>query len=570
MVESMSPAYKASVRVSAYRLTTPTPSVWRVNNHYGSACFTACTVPIVGTHREAEFSKSFQHDFAQAAMHKKTTIWIPAWVACIVCGLLPTSFAEDRPNIVILYADDLGYGDLGCYNLESKIPTSNLDALAREGRRFTDAHSSSGICSPSRYALLTGRYHWRKFHAIVNSFGPSVFEADDWTLPEMLRAGGYSTACIGKWHLGWNWDSLRKEGVVPQKQGANTVYRPDDLDWRRPIPEGPCAHGFEYYFGDDVPNFPPYTWIENDRVVTVPTEMYIPNPRPAEGAPEGRPGPMAPGWRQDQVMPTLTAKAVEWLRQAAADDKPFFLYFPFTSPHAPILPTEDFQGKSQAGPYGDYVAQSDGTVGQILQTLDELGVRESTLVIFASDNGPETYAYERIRTFEHRSAGPLRGLKRDLWEGGHRVPLIIRWPGRVPAGTVCDGLISQIDLFATLAAIVGQSLPPGAAGDSHDQTPLLFGQGESARNSLVHNTNPNHYAIRNGQWLLIAAPSGSVSKVPDWLVSQEGYDESPQEHGLYDLAADLGQRRNLAAVQPERVRAMLEQLARVRAAAEDR
>ena len=497
-------------------------------------------------------------------MNIKSILWIAGWVACFASGAIAASFAEELPHIVLIYADDLGYGDLGCYNPESKIPTPHLDGLAREGRRFTDAHSSSGICSPSRYALLTGKYHWRKFHAIVNSFGPSVFAADELTLPEMLRRQGYATACVGKWHLGWDWEAVVKEGVAPQKQGGNIVYRPDDLDWSRPIPDGPCAHGFDYYFGDDVPNFPPYTWIENDHVVAAPTEMYIPHPRPAEGAPEGRPGPMAPGWRQDQVMPTLTSQAVDWLKKAASEDKPFFLYFPFTSPHAPILATEDFQGRSQAGPYGDYVVQSDWTVGQILQTLDELGLRDSTLVIFASDNGPETYAYERVRTFEHRSMGPLRGLKRDLWEGGHRVPLIVRWPGHVPPGTVCDGLISQIDLFASLASILGCSLPAGVAGDSCDQTPLLFGQGESARTGLVHNTNPNHYAIRDGQWLLIAAPTGSISKVPDWLLRQEAFQDGPAEYCLYDLSADLGQRRNLALQQPARVQRMLQQLQQIR------
>ncbi|MHC4679783.1 MAG: sulfatase-like hydrolase/transferase, partial [Planctomycetota bacterium] len=275
------------------------------------------------------------------------------------------------PNIVIMYADDMGYGDLAIQNPESRIPTPNLDRLAGEGIRFTDAHSSSGVCTPSRYALLTGRYHWRKFHGIVNAFGASVFDAQRLTLPEMLKEKGYRTACIGKWHLGWNWEAIRKARVNGRKQGAN----PDDFDWSRPIPDGPLAHGFDHYFGDDVPNFPPYTWIENDRVLIRPTEPYEPNPMPAEGAPEGRPGPMVAGWRQDQVMPRLTEKAVEWIGRQKGRNRPFFLYFPWTSPHAPIVPAKEFQGKTKAGAYGDFVFQSDWSAGQVLEALDSNGFR---------------------------------------------------------------------------------------------------------------------------------------------------------------------------------------------------
>jgi len=243
------------------------------------------------------------------------------------------------PNIVILYADDMGYGDLEIQNSQSKIATPNLDRLACEGLCFRDAHSSSGICSPSRYALLTGRYHWRKFHDIVESFGPSVFDKDRLTLPAMLRARGYRTACIGKWHLGWNWDAIRR-GLAPQEKREP---RCEDFDWSQRIPDGPCDHGFDSYFGDDVPNFPPYTWIENDRVLKAPTERYVPNPVPTEGKAEGRPGPMAEGWRQDEVMPTLTKKAVEWIEKQRGEKEPFFLYFPWTSPHAPIVPAKEFQ-----------------------------------------------------------------------------------------------------------------------------------------------------------------------------------------------------------------------------------
>lgn len=477
--------------------------------------------------------------------------------------------AAELPNIVIIYADDMGFGDLAIQNPESKIPTPHLDRLARDGLRFTDAHSSSGICTPSRYALLTGRYHWRKFHGIVNSWGDSVFADQRLTLPEMLAAGGYTTACIGKWHLGFDWSAIRKPNAKPIKSGKRTTWTADAFDWTKPIPNGPLAHGFEYYFGDDVPNFPPYAWIENERVIEAPTVPYVPDPRPSEGAPEGRPGPMVAGWKQDAVMPTLTKRAVQWIAEQRGSDQPFFLYWPWTSPHAPIVPTKDWQGKTAAGGYGDFVAQSDHHAGQVLTALDEHGFRDNTLVIFTADNGPEKYAFERVRTFEHHSSGPLRGLKRDIWEGGHRVPMVVRWPGVVKAGTVTDGLMSQIDIMATLAAVVGAKLPNDAADDSHNQLALWKG-GESARNSIVHNTREDHYAIRADNWVLIDAPSGNVSGVPAWFAERNGYMKNPHPGALFNLRSDIGQLANLYADQPDRVEHLKQILARTRETGEVR
>ncbi len=483
------------------------------------------------------------------------TVWA-AWIVNL--AMVSLAFAE-RPNIVLLYADDMGYGDLAIQNPESKIPTPHLDQLAREGVRFTDAHSSSGICTPSRYALLTGRYHWRKFYGIVNSFGESVFDEARLTLPEMLREKGYRTACIGKWHLGWNWEALLRPGAQPRPIAGDArnrkAYAPDDFDWSRPIPDGPLDHGFDYYFGDDVPNFPPYTWIENDRVMIEPTEPLTETPPTAEGNWEARPGPMSAGWRLDQVMPTLTEKAVAWIAQQRGADEPFFLYFPFTSPHAPIVPTEEFEGTSQANGYGDFMVQTDATVGRVLEALEENGFRENTLVIFTSDNGPERYAYERVRRYEHRSMGALRGLKRDIWEGGHRIPFVIRWPGVVTPGRVSSALVSQVDLMATLAALVGHDLPRDAAEDSYNLLPLLKEDAPAfaGRPVHVHNTFADRYAIRRGDWALIDAKTGAHSRVPDWFTESEGYAANSHPAALYDLSSDLSQRRNLFAEHPQKV-----------------
>ena len=481
----------------------------------------------------------------------------------VLASLQLVRAAADRPNIVILYADDMGYGDLAIQNPESKIRTPHLDRLAREGLRFTDAHSSSGVCTPSRYAMLTGRFHWRKFHGIVNSFGPPSFDAAELTLPELLKSAGYRTACIGKWHLGWNWDAIKRPGAAPHPKNG---YAPGDFDWTRRIPGGPLDHGFDYYFGDDVPNFPPYAWFENDRVITNPTEPLTITPQTAEGNWEARPGPMTKGWDFHAVMPRLTERAVAWLRERRGSKEPFLLYFPFTSPHAPIVPSPEFAGKSKAGGYGDFVEQTDDTVGRVLAELAASGFADNTIVIFSADNGPEHYAYPRIQNFGHRSSGPLRGVKRDLWEGGHRVPFIVRWPGVVPQGAVTSALCSQVDLMATLAAALGLTLPPDTAHDSHNLLPIWKAPATaSPRRTIVHNTNANGYALRHEQWLLVAAKTGAISKVPAWFDPANGYAANDQPGELYDLSADLGQHRNLYASEPAKVAELQKLLEQVRA-----
>ena len=454
-----------------------------------------------------------------------------------------------RPNIVILYADDMGYGDFSAQNPDSKILTPHIDRLARQGTRFTDAHSSSGICTPSRYALLHGRYHWRKFHGIVNSFDQPVMDDHRITLAEMLAAEGYRTACLGKWHLGWDWAAIRRAGAEPD---GNTGYPANAFDWSQSIKGGPLAHGFDSYFGDDVPNFPPYAWIQDDRLLTAPTTHLNIQHKTAEGQWEARPGPAVKDWDFTAVMPTLTDKAEQWIASQHAD-KPFFLYFPFTSPHAPIVPTAPFLGSSQANGYGDFMVQTDATVGRVLDALKEHGFADNTLVIMTADNGPEMYAYERLKRFGHRSMGPLRGLKRDLWEGGHRVPFIVRWPGVVPADRVCEGLMGQIDIFATLAAVVGEVPAKDSAEDSLNQLRLWKGQGATARQSLVHNTNPKSYAMRHGDWVLIAAQTGGVSAVPPWFDQAHGYTTNTQPGELYNLREDLAQTRNRYAEEPGKV-----------------
>ncbi|HBE69197.1 MAG TPA: arylsulfatase [Planctomycetaceae bacterium] len=473
----------------------------------------------------------------------------------------------EAPNILILYADDLGFGDLGCYNPESKIPTTNLDAFARTAIRFTDGHSSSGICTPSRYALLTGRYHWRDFHGIVGPLGGSVFAAERLTLPEMLKTRGYQTAAIGKWHLGWDWASIRHADAVPESKGRNTVWGPESFDWSKPIADGPLDHGFDHYFGDTVINFPPYAWINDKQLVEAPdclmdTKLW---PKIKEGNWECRGGPMVSSWNPYDNIPTTTAHGVETIEELAKSEKPFFLYFAFPSPHAPIIPNDRFDGRSGAGPYGDFVVETDDAIGQLLDALDRTGEADNTIVIFTADNGPEKYAYARDEKYGHWSSTPLRGLKRDIYEGGHHVPFMIRWPSVQPQGRVCEQLVSQIDIMSTLAAIVGFDLPEDAAEDSHDLTPLLDGNEIAVRTTHVHNTRKGQYAIRDEDWLLVDAKDGYVSgRNKAWERRRDYAADDDGEVELYDLASDIGQRKNVAANHPEIVTALKNKLALIR------
>ena len=477
-----------------------------------------------------------------------------------------------QPNVLILYADDLGFGDLGCYNKKSRIPTPNLDRLASESLRFTDGHSSSGICTPSRFAMLTGRHHWRDFHGIVNAFGGSVFKPERLTLPEMLKEKGYKTAAIGKWHLGWNWDAIRNKEVraitVQEGRRKKQQLGPEAFDWTKSIPNGPLDHGFDYYFGDTVINFPPYCWIENDKVVKAPDTLMQTGKwkKIKEGGWECRPGPMVTGWDPYENIPTTTKKGMEYIKKAAEAEEPFFLYFAYPAPHAPIIPNDEFDGKSKAGPYGDFVYETDHSIGQLLQALKDSGQAENTIVIFSADNGPEHYAYARDAKFDHWSAHPFRGLKRDSYEGGHHVPFLVKYPGVTMAGTVNDALVSQIDIMATLASVVGYDLPEkNAAEDSHDLLPLLKGEVKSIRTSHIHNTFDHTWAFREGDWVLVTGKSGHHSRVTkEWLKKHDYPKTESKQPRLFNLREDIGQRNDLAAKHPEKVKAMEASLARIR------
>ena len=468
--------------------------------------------------------------------------------------------AESKPNFVYILADDLGYGDVHTYNPQSKIPTPNLDRLAGEGMRFTDAHAPDAVCTPTRYGLLTGRYSFRSRmkSGVLPPWGDTLIEEGRLTVPSLLRAHGYATACIGKWHLGWHWPT--KDGQPPaSKDGIGNV------DFTKPIPGGPITRGFDSYFGVDLPNYPPYCFIENDRTVGIPS---IASPQSKGGF--NRPGPMVPGWNLTNILPEITTRAVRYVEDAAAKSpgKPFFLYFPLTAPHYPIVPAPEFKGHSQAGDYGDFVAQVDWTVGEVMSALARTGLATNTIVMFTSDNGPEVGevtvgAYDRITQYGHRSMDGLRGVKRDAWEGGHRVPFIARWPNRIPAGVVSGETICHVDLLATCAALLGAKLPPEAGEDSYNILPVLLGQklSQPIREATVLHSANGHLAIRQGDWVFIDARSGDGNHEPAWFKQERGYQTNQFAGELYNLRDDLAQSKNRYGEKPEivqRLKALLE------------
>jgi arylsulfatase A-like enzyme len=460
--------------------------------------------------------------------------------------------AEERPNIVILYADDMGVADVSYGNPKAKIQTPHLDKLASQGMTFTDGHSSSGICTPSRFALLTGQHHWRRFHGIVGAFGGTVFQPDDFTIAKMFKQKGYSTGCFGKWHLGWNFDAIRKPGA---KKGDPHA---ESYDWTKRFPDGPLDQGFDYYFGDGTINFPPYCWIEGDRFVTTPTKPVIKS-RPLAGSGSFRPGPMAESWNPFDILPTITQKTVEWIAKQKKE-QPFFAYLAFNSPHYPIVPNKEYHGKSKAGYYGDFVIETDGMVGKVMQALQEHGFSDNTLVIFSADNGAETHAFERLEKFDQWSSGKYRGLKRDIYEGGHRVPFIVKWPGRVKKGVRSDEVVSQVDLASTFAKIIDYPLAKTEAIDSYNLLPVLAGKKYSKplRVATVQNTSAKKFALRQGDWVLINAPTGAAKKEQQDYLNHFGLEPYGKENQglLFNLKNDPRQSNNLYSQYPSKVKEM--------------
>jgi arylsulfatase A-like enzyme len=451
-------------------------------------------------------------------------------VIAALLSMADVSHAQNKPNIVYIMADDMGYGDTTVYNPKSKIPTPNMDALAAQGIVFTDAHSPSSVCTPTRYGVLTGRYSWRTRlkRGVFGGFNRPLIEPGRMTVPSLLKEHGYATACIGKWHLGMDW--TLKEGVVEQEG--------ETVDVSKPIRRGPLDHGFDYYFvtpgctTDD----PPYCFVENNRILGDPVVT-------SPGDDPERRLLMAPGWRHEDADIAFANKAVGFIKKHVATnpDQPFFLYLPVSVPHIPWLPPESVKGRSEAGARGDQVVLADVILGQVMETLDTLGMAGNTLLIFTSDNGP------REGVHSHSPAGDLRGLKGMIWEGGHRVPFIARWPGHIQPGTKSDALTTLTDLLATTSAIVGAELPDDAGEDSFNMLPALLGEelNTPIRDSAIHHSGSGAFALRQGDWKLIVGTKG------DGYINDLPREDAPGQ--LYNLGDDPHETHDLWDTHPEMV-----------------
>ena len=471
----------------------------------------------------------------------------------VACALAFPARAASKPNVLIILADDLGYGDVHCYNPErGKIPTPNIDKLAAQGMRFTDAHTSSGVCSPSRYALLTGRYHWRSRlqSGIVGYLEKPLIAADRLTIASMLKQHGYRTGIVGKWHLGWDWNvAPEQKPLFNGGRGANAgeATEAHRTAWReyfaKPIGGGPVTRGFDEYFGTDVPNWPPFCFIENDRTVGIPSE-FLPASKLVKNQ-ASKEGPALAGWQLEGILPALAEHASAFIERSAKQPEPFFLYLPLTAPHTPLAVAEGWHGKSGLNDYADFVMQTDAVVGRVLDALEKSGAASSTLVFFTSDNGCAPYiGVAELEAKGHFPSGPLRGYKADAWEGGHRVPFIVRWPGVVKADARCDALVQQSDVIATLAETLDAKLPDNAAEDSVSLVPLLKGGMQPTREYAISHAASGLPMLRKGAWKIIFGQGGGG------FGAKGGKLPTGQ---LYDLSTDLGETKNLWAEKPELV-----------------
>ena len=454
------------------------------------------------------------------------------------CGSVSFAQRQQRPNVVVIYTDDQGYGDASCLNEDAKFQTPNIDRLAREGMTFADGHCSDTVCTPSRYGLLTGRYSWRTElkRGVFGAERECLIEDGRMTLASMLHDNGYATAMVGKWHLGMDFP------------GTDAKNR----DWSQPVRDMPLDKGFDYFWGIPASmNYGVLAWFDGRHAAVPPTLFTRKKPNaiaisdyrimPPYEDTAVRPNDLetAPDFVDSECLTRFTDKAINWVQgkaEAARGGKPFFLYLPYTSPHKPVIPIDRFQGKSAAGAYGDFMLETDWHIGRLLQLLDDERLTDNTLVFFSSDNGPETTFAERIKRFAHHSAGPYREGKRSIYEGGHRVPFIVRWPSHIKPGSRCDVTVCQTDLLATLAEINETELPVNAGEDSISFLPSLLGQVHE-RPAVIHHAANGRFAVRDGQWKLVMQWKNQPQELYELDIDPTESNDARMSHR--DLAARL-------------------------------
>ncbi|MCD8101518.1 MAG: arylsulfatase [Alistipes sp.] len=451
----------------------------------------------------------------------------------------------DKPNIVLILADDMGYGDVAALSAECKIPTPHLDRMVREGVSFSDAHTSSSVSSPTRYGLLTGRYNWRSTlkNGVLNGYSPPLIDPGRATLPSKLRELGYTTAGIGKWHLGWRWNNI---------EAGN-----DEVDFTKPITDGPVDRGFDYWYGISASlDMPPYVYVENDMPTALPDRVTS-----NTGMQMWRSGPTASDFSHEECLPNLTSRAVNYIEEQAGGDNPFFLYFPLPAPHTPILPVREFQGRSGLNPYGDFVMMVDWVVGEIRDALERSGAAENTILVFTADNGCSPAArIEELQQMGHYPSYIYRGHKADLYEGGHRVPCIVTWPAGAPPHQA-DQTVCLTDFMATFVALAGGTLADDEGEDSYNILPLITSADYVGpiREATVNHSIDGSFTIRQGSWKLLLAPgSGGWSYPRPGRDSTEGFPEVQ----LYNVLSDPAETNNLYDRYPDVVARMTDLMRR--------
>ena len=476
-----------------------------------------------------------------------------AFFCFVVCAF------ADNPNIILIYVDDMGYGDASCLNPKSKFKTPNIDRLAREGMTFTDGHSSDTVCTPSRYGLLTGRYAWRTTlkRGVMGAEGACLIAGGRITLASMLRDNGYTTAMVGKWHLGMDFPGTKNK-----------------RDWTRPVKDMPLDKGFDYFWGIPASmNYGVLAWFEGRHAKVPPTLYTSKKPSkiaiddyrimpPYQKTPKEAPNPEESGGRRFglngkglevaedfvdiECLDRFTAQSLEWLEgraAAARKGKPFFLYLPYTSPHKPVIPLEKFRGQGKAGAYGEFMIETDWHIGRILKWLDDEKLTEDTMVVFTSDNGPEKTWTKRVELYGHHSSGIYREGKRSIYEGGHRVPFLVRWPAKVKANSKWNQPVCQTDLLATFAQMLGIKLPDNAGEDSDSFFDALTGIKETTpRGPMVNHGSQGRFAIREGKWKLVME------------------DARKNKRELYDLSSDPKETKNVISAHRNKERELAEKL----------
>jgi arylsulfatase A len=493
---------------------------------------------------------------------------LAAVATCLLLSVAMTRHPQKNqlPNIVYILADDMGYGDISVNNPSGKIRTPHIDQLASQGMRFTDAHSPSSVCTPTRYALMTGRYPWRSRLpvGVLRGYSRTLIEADRPTVASLLKQHGYETGVVGKWHLGLDWSvAPGNEALLNgERYGIKAEMKPDEIDFSKKPTAGPNTVGFGYsHILPASLDMPPYCYLENHQL-TEPVTGYTDGNKLTSGytGPFWREGKMSPSFDFYGVLPTFIEKAKAFIKRQSPS-KPFFLYLPMPAPHTPWVPTKDHTGKSKAGEYGDFVEQVDAAVGDVLKTLENAGLAQNTIVIFASDNGPY-WRQNFVEQFGHKAAGEFRGMKGDAFEGGHRIPFIVRWPGKIKPNTVSNATTTLANLMATCKEIVGEKDSKFDTEDSYSILPVLMGKTNHVpkQPAVVHSSSIGYFAIRKGKWKLIEGLGSGGFTEPRQVQAVAG---GPAGQ-LYDLEADVAETNNLYTQYPEKVKELADLLMEIR------